>query len=233
MKRVVSLALFLGVFLVNSAFSTEFSADMIIETMGMKQQGKLYCKSEDLFRTEIMGMISIVQRPKIYNFLKNSKKYVVTDERESAQKNPVSGVSNFQQWIEKNQVKKAGSEKIADYSCDIYEGDVQVSSDQPMVHVKVWYSPELRYGLRFEADTGGPVGTVAQELENIQVGNQKDELFTVPADYTETDSMLDAMGLGGLASEKSQEKQGGASSGEMKEELMKIMDNLMEQSGSN
>lgn len=110
-------------FMATGAFSAEFSADRLMQSVGGTHSGKLYFKSEDINRTEMMGIISIFKRPMPYQLFPDTQKYVVMNIDDLSKNNPAADAANFKEWIENNNLKKTGTETLEGYKCDIFEGD--------------------------------------------------------------------------------------------------------------
>jgi len=218
----------LSLLLATNAISAEFSADIVMESMAGKNSGKIYFKNDNTTRTEMMGTIAIMKRPYIYQMFTETRKYVVQNIDEMKQKNLALDAANLKEWIEKNKLKKTGSETLQGYRCDIYEGDVKYSDEDPPVHVKMWHTPKLGYPLRHESVLPPPVGTVSSRLENIQLGSQPDSLFKVPDGYAEAKSAHEAMGMGSMPSLE------GAGKGKApsREDVEKMMKEMMKKRGS-
>jgi len=227
MIRSMAGAFVLSLFLVTSAVSAEFSADMVMDSMAGKTTGKLYFKNDDTTRTDMMGVVAIMKRPYIYQLFTDTRKYVVQDIEEMKKTNPALDAANLKDWIDKNNLKKTGSEKLQGYPCDIYEGDVIYGDEDPPVHIRMWHTPKLGYPLRHESVLPAPMGTVSSRLENIQLGPQPGSLFEIPEGYTEAKSAQEAMGMEGMPSF------GGAEKGQApsREEMEKMMKEMMEKMG--
>lgn len=218
----------LSLLLTTGAISAEFSADTVMESITGTTSGKIYFKDDDTSRTEMMGTIAIMKRPHIYQLFTDTQKYVVQHMDDMKKKNPDLNAANLKEWIDKNKLKKTGSEKLQGYACDIYEGDVKFSEDDPPVHVKIWHTPKLGYPLRHESDLPPPVGKVITHLENIRLGSQPGSLFEIPAGYSQAKNAQEAMGLGGMPSF------GGAGKGQApsQEEIEKMMKEMMKKRGN-
>ncbi len=198
MKQIGWMALVLSIALALPAGAAEFSADITSSLPGGETTGKLYFKDTDTSRSEMMGMIIITRQPKVYQIFPDTRKYTVTDIDEAKAKNPMLDVDDFEGWIQKNNLKEAGTETVAGYSCTIYTGEVAFSPDEPPVPMTVWYSKKLDYPVKNEATFPSPMGKVTTSLRNIQVGKQPSRLFEIPDGYTEAGSIQEAMGMGGF-----------------------------------
>ncbi|MFO7912042.1 MAG: DUF4412 domain-containing protein [Desulfotignum sp.] len=174
----------------------EFSADMVTEMDTGGVSGKLYFKSNQVNRNEIMGMITIMNRPHVYQVFTSTKKYHVTDVTELEKENPMAGAADFHAWAKENNMKKTGTETIEGFACDIYEGtiviDKKTGQTTPM---KFWLSRKLQYPIKTRSVMPPPVGTVMSHLKNIKTGKQPAHLFKVPEGYTKAASMEQAMGM--------------------------------------
>ncbi|MCK8600381.1 DUF4412 domain-containing protein [Desulfoferrobacter suflitae] len=221
-RSLISAAL-LSLLLVTGANCAEFSADLFTQTVGGTDKGKIYFRNENISRTEMMGMISIMKRPLIYQLFTDTQKYVVTNLDEIKDRNPLADTADFEEWIGKNHLKKVGSETLQGFECDIFEGDIQFAKDHDPVHVKLWQSRELGYPIRHEGTLPEQAGTVISYLENIQTGKQADSLFEIPADYSKAKNMQEALGMGGMPA------LGDYDEGQMpsQEELQKMMKEMM------
>lgn len=72
-RSLISAAL-LSLLLVTGANCAEFSADLFTQTVGGTDKGKIYFRNENISRTEMMGMISIMKRPLIYQLFTDTQK---------------------------------------------------------------------------------------------------------------------------------------------------------------
>jgi hypothetical protein len=181
------------------AFAEEFSADMKSVVTGMTMTAKIYHKDFKTSRTEAMGTVTITNGPKTYQLFEGTKKYVVMDEEELKEQNPMADADGFEEFIEQNDIEKVGKESVAGYKCDVYEGNITYDTESPSLAMKLWYSPKLDYPVKTETQLPAPMsGTAVSTLENIKTGKQPDSLFKIPAGYTEARSLQEAMGMGGL-----------------------------------
>ena len=224
MKHISWMALVLSIALALPAGAMEFSADIISVMPGGKERGKLYFKDSDTSRSEMMGMIIINRRPKVYQLVPDTRKYTVTDIDEIKTENPMAGMDDFEAWVKKNDMKQTGTETVAGYSCQIYTGEVVLAADQPSMPMKVWYSKKLDYPVRNETTFPSPMGKMTTYLENIRDGEQPSRLFEIPDGYTEVDSIQEAMGMGGF------QMPGGGESGQppSREEMERAMKEMQE-----
>jgi hypothetical protein len=232
----------LSVFFISSmATAAEFSADIIMEIPFGNESGKIYHKSSDLSRTEMMGMISIMKYPLVYQLFEETGKYVVTDVDELSKDNPSANIRNFEQFAKENNFKKVGIENFQGYKCDIYEGEVLIGKDmgeaRESIFMKFWYTKDLDYPLKTESTLPPPMGgRVVSYLENISRGNQPAGLFEIPPGYVEAQSINEAMGVGGMLSVPQglgQMPSGGEMpSQEEMDEMMKMMLEMMEKMNS-
>jgi len=227
MIRTMISTIIVSLLMATGALSAEFSADLLVESMGGTNSGKIYFKDYETSRTEMMGMVSILKRPRIYQLFTNTKKYVVKDINEIKKKNPAVDAASFKEWIKKNKIRKTGSEKVQGYRCDIYEGDVKVAQDMPPVHMKIWYTPKLGYPIRNESTLPSPAGKMSSRLENIKLAPQDSPLFEIPAGYTQAKDMQEAMGSGGIPS-MGDRGQGQAPS---QEQVQKMLEKMMKKMG--
>ena len=218
----------LSVLLSVAASAAEFSADTIMVMPGGTETGKVYFKPPNISRTESMGMILITRHPLVYHLFTDTKKYVVTNVEEAAEQSPMAGATDFMEWVEKNNLRKVGSETVEGYKCDVYEGEVSFTEGQPPALMKFWYSEKLAYPVKNESTLPPPMGKISNRLENIELGRQPDHLFEIPAGYTREKNMSAAMGMGGFQPPSSGQS-GKAPSPEEMEEMMKGMQEMMKQ----
>jgi hypothetical protein len=225
MKRS-ALSLFVLCFaLIATASAAEFSADMAMVISGQKSSGKIFYKNTKTNRQEIMGMISIYKHPVSYMLFAETKRYVINDIEEQKKNNPMVDVDNYEQWFEKNNMKKVGKETIQDYQCIVYEGDLKVSENQPPMAMKFWYSTKLGYPIKIMSTLPAPLSRkMTSTLENIEMGKQPDSLFEIPSGYTEAKSMQEAMGMGGFPMPVG----GGTSETPSREDVQKMMKSVQE-----
>jgi outer membrane lipoprotein-sorting protein len=222
-KIIVAAAAVLFCFVVQAS-AAEFSADMKTIVMGMTSSSKIYFKAPKKQRLEMMGMIIITGEPLSYELFEDTKRYVVIDEDELKENSPMADVDDFEEYFKANDFRKVGSETVAGYSCDIYEGSIQFTKDQAATEMTLWYSPKLDYPVKTEAQLPSPMsGTSVSTLENIKIGKQPSSLFELPAGYTQAQSTQEAMGMGNSPMPS------GEGSGEMpsQEEMMRMMQEMV------
>ncbi|QTA79867.1 DUF4412 [Desulfonema limicola] len=198
MKKRIFMALgtiILSLYFISTGFAAEFAADMITEMPGGKDRGRIYFKNPDISRTELMGgLINITKRPLVYQLFTDTKKYYVNDITKDKNNN-MADVRTIEEWIEKNELKKTGTEKKAGYNCTIYQGIIKYSDAQPDEYpTKIWYSKELEYPVRTETALPEPMGMIVSYLENIKPGKQPDSLFEIPSNYKKAGSIEEAAG---------------------------------------
>lgn len=195
-RKTAAVLAFFTVIGISTAFAAEFSADMIADMGSGAINGKLYFKSNEVNRSEMMGMISIIKHPAVYQVFSDTKKYHVSDVNALEEKNPLAGATDFKSWALQNNMKMVGQESVQGFKCDIYEGDVAFDSEHrdPM-HMKFWLSKKLNYPLKNEIMMASPVGKVSTHLENIKIGKQPAHLFEVPAGYEKAATMNEALGI--------------------------------------
>lgn len=198
MKKVLLAVCVMCFAFAAGVFAEEFSADVNSVAAGMATTSKIYYKDFDTSRTEAMGMVIIMDGKNSYQIFEDTKKYVVMNMDELEQQNPMAGADDFEDFIEKNDIKKVGSETVGGYKCDVYEGNITYDVNQPALAMKLWYSPKLDYPVKTETQLPGGMGTAVSNLENIQTGKQPDSLFEIPDGYTEAQSIQEAMGMGGF-----------------------------------
>lgn len=199
-KPILTLLVLLLVTISTSVFADEFSADVITQLPTGKMTGKLYFKDTDISRNEMMGMITIIKRPLVYQIFSNTKKYHVSNIGSLKDKNPLADAGDFKSWIKKNNMKKVGKETIAGYKCIIYDGDIKSEKSEFAHHIKLWYSKKLNYPIKSEITLPAPIGKMNRYLENIMIGKQKESLFSIPPGYVEARSMQEAMGMPDMGS---------------------------------
>lgn len=226
--RKTFLAAFLLCFaFVASASATEFSGDMTTIMAGQTSPGKIYYKNSKTMRQEMMGMmgmIIITKYPFAYQLFQGTKRYVVVDMEELKKQNPMIDVDNFEEWVEKNDMKKVGTESVQGYKCVVYEGDIKFTEDQPAMPMKFWYSKKLGYWIKSEIGFPAPMGKMTSTIENIKIGKQPADLFEIPSGYTEAKDVQEAMGLGSFSMPS------GSDSGQMpsEEERGEMMKSIQE-----
>lgn len=176
-RMIAVLTCLLLAFTAVSVAAAEFSADMVMNMMGRKMQGKLYIKGTKQ-RMEIQTpggpMITIID-------LKTGKSIMLMPAMKTySEVNTGPGMSGRTIAGKKDlppSAKKVGSEKVAGYTCDIYETAVDSGAK-----FKVWLARKLDYVLRTQG-TGPRGGSVLTELKNIREGGVKNSLFAVPSGY--------------------------------------------------
>ena len=201
-----------------------FSADMVTEMDTGSVSGKLYVKSNQVNRNEMMGMITIMNHPHVYQVFPNTKKYHVTDVTELEKDNPMAGATDFYAWAKENNMKKTGTETVEGFACDIYEGAITVDKETGQTApMKFWLSGKLQYPIKTQSVMPPPVGRVTTHLKNIKTGAQPAHLFAVPDGYTETASMEQAMGMPDMG----QFSEGQMPSAEQMDGMMKQVQEMM------
>jgi len=195
MKKTIPWVLFVVLMFAAFSWGAEFSADIMMETAGMKNAGKVFIKNPQVFRNEMMGMITIGNQDSLYQVFSQTRKYTVSSIEEMKKDNPMAGAKDLKTFFKENNLKQAGKEKIGAYDCDIYEGSFQFEEGRPPVHVKLWYSSDLDYTVKQESTMPQMAGKMVMQLENIKKGKQSDDLFKVPAGYVKAASTEEAMGI--------------------------------------
>jgi hypothetical protein len=195
MKKTIPWVLFVVLGFAAFSWGAEFSADIMMETGGMKNAGKVFMKNLQVYRNEIMGIVSIGNQDSIYQVFTQTRKYTVASIEEMKKNNPMAGAKDLKTFFKQNNLKQTGSEKIGDYACDVYEGSLKFEEGQPPVQMKIWYSSELDYTIRQESEMPSMAGKMVVQLENIKKGKQPDDLFKVPAGYTKVATTEEAMGI--------------------------------------
>jgi hypothetical protein len=227
MKKIL-LSVFVMCFVFTAGASAEFSADMTSKMAGMTTSSKIYHKSYDTSRTEAMGVTVISKDGNSYQLFDQTKKYVLIDEEELKQQSPMAAADSFDEFVDQNDFKKVGSEKLSGYKCDIYQGNIAYMEGQPPVSMKMWYSSKLEFPVKTETELPGGMGMAVNTLENIKIGRQPNALFEIPAGYTQATNIQEAMGMGGF-----QMPSGGAGANEMpsEEEMGQMMQMMQEMMG--
>lgn len=202
MKKLLFAVLVICLAFSANVFAEEFSADMTTVAAGMTTPSKVYYKDYKTSRNETKGMVEMVaiqNGDNVYQIFESTKKYFAMDLNALKQQNPMADADNFQEFIEKNGIKKVGSETVAEYKCDVYEGNVTYEQGQAPIAMKLWYSPKLDYAVKTEIQLSAPMAmTAVSTLSNIKIGKQPDSLFELPAGYTQVQSIQEAMGMGGF-----------------------------------
>lgn len=80
------------------------------------------------------------------------------------------------------ELKMLGAESIGGRSVEKWQMTTVAPNQQP-VETFQWYDPELKLSVREEFPGG-----FVRELDNIQIGQQPDELFRVPEGYSKVDA---------------------------------------------
>ncbi|MDT8379325.1 MAG: DUF4412 domain-containing protein [Desulfotignum sp.] len=202
----------------------EFSADMVTDMHTGSVKGKMYFKSPQMNRTEMMGMIHIIKYPNVYQLFTGTKKYHVSDVADRGTEDPLAGVSDFSAWAKENDLKKTGSDSIEGFVCDIYEGTIEMDeATGETAPMKIWFSRKLQAPLKTETLMPPPVGKVLSLVKNITPGKQPAHLFEIPEGYAEAATMEQAMGMPDM----SQFSDGQIPSAEKMDEMMKQIQEMM------
>jgi len=211
-------------FLPVTGHAEEFSADIVTDMPTGSVNGKIYFKNNQLNRSDIMGMINIVKYPEVYQLFTGTKKFHVSDVTELEADNPMAGVTDFDAWAKENDLRKTGTESIEGFTCDIYEGTIDIDKDTgETAPMKIWLSRKLQYPLKTETMMPEPVGRVISLVKNIQTGKQPAHLFEIPEGYTQAATMEQAMGMPDM----SQFSEGQMPTGEQMENMMKQVQEMM------
>lgn len=228
MKKLLFVLLVICLSFTTNVLAEEFSADMTTAMSGMTTSSKIYYRNFTTTRTETMGMIIITNGDNSYQLFDSTKKYVVMDMEEYKQQNPMADADDFKEFIQKNDMKKVGSETVGGYKCDVYEGNITYDETQSPLAIKFWYSPKLDYTVKTETQMPAPMsGTAVSTLVNINTGKQPDSLFEIPAAYTQAQSVEDAMGMGGFSMPSGGGESDGMPSQEEMEQMMQKMQEMM------
>jgi len=232
MKKVVIAAFIMCFAFISGAFAEEFSADQNASVSGMTFTSKIYFKDFKTSRTEAMGMVIITKDSAAYQLFESKKQYVVLDTEEAQEQNPLANADDFEDFIDKNGMKKVGKETVKGYKCDVYEGSFMMEEDQPPMAMKFWYSTKLEYPVKTEMQLPAPMSvTSVSTLENIKTGKQPASLFEIPSGYTEAASMQEAMGLGGFMMPGGEGDEGGSGEMPSEEDMNQMMQMLQEMVG--
>jgi hypothetical protein len=229
-KAVIILCLVLAYQVVSTsihatpAAAGEFSADMVTRMDTGSVTGKIYFKTPQVNRAEMMGMINIMKHPEVYQIFPHTKKYHVSDVTDLEAEYPLAGVSDFEAWAKDNDLKKIGTESIEDFVCDIYEGDIIIDETTgEAAPVKFWLSRKLQYPLKTEIQMPPPVGRVLSHVKNIKTGSQPAHLFEIPDGYTQAPTMEQAMGM----TDMGQFSEGKMPDAEQMDQMMKQVQDMM------
>jgi hypothetical protein len=223
---IVAALSFSGAFfsLPDRVYAEEFSADIVTDMPTGSVTGKIYIKTPEVNRSDMMGMINIIKHPHVYQLFTRTKKYHVSEVSELDEGDPMAGVTDFEGWVKKNDLKKTGTESIEGFDCDIYEGiiiiDEETGETAPM---KIWLSRKLQYPLKTETQMPAPVGRIVSRVKHIQTGKQPAHLFEIPDGYTQAATMEQAMGMPDM----NQFSEGQMPSADQMEEMMKQVQDMM------
>lgn len=118
---------------------------------------------------EIMG-------EKVITLKINGMSYLIAPQFQEVPDDEVVNFNNLTpEVMEKHDIKKAGSEKIDGYDCDIYT--FQKSQQGVVANAKVW----IWHGLPIRTEVGTVGFTVVQTISNLEVGVPVDPaLFELP-----------------------------------------------------
>ena len=211
-----------------TALAVEFSADESVSAaITGTTKGKVYYKNTDTHRHEIMGIINITKGSTVYQLVKKTKKYTVTNVDDLTGGNPMAGVKDFKQLVAKNNLKKMGDETIQGFKCEIYEGNLKLAEDQKPAHTRIWYAEKLDYPVKTEIMLAAPMGNMSINIENIQVGSQPGSLFKIPSGYTKVGSLEEAMGMGSAQMPSMEGTAPGQPSQEQMDDMMKNVQDMM------
>ena len=183
-------------------FPPQFSADVVLGLPFANLEGKFYRKSTQTSRTELMGQVVISKNGNVYRIIPGEKKYSVSKLEDMVGQTPLAEMSNFKEWISKNNGKITGEETLYGFLCDVYEAQVRMSPSMPPADTKIWYARDLKFPVKSETMTTGLMGKVVMFLKNINVAKVPDDIFNVPSEYTKTsveeiNAISRRMGLGG------------------------------------
>lgn len=223
-RKTVFIVCLAVLFHTAAVHAQEFSADTVTDMDTGSLTGKLYFKSTQVNRNEMMGMINIIKYPQVYQLFSHTKKYHMSDVTELEGDYPLAGVSDFEGWAKDNDLKRIGTESIEGFACDIYEGDVIIDEKTgETAPVKFWLSKKLQYPLKAEIRMPPPAGRIKSHVKNIKTGNQPAHLFEIPEGYTKASSLEQAMGMPDMG----QFSGGQMPSSEQMDEMMKQVQDMM------
>lgn len=226
MKSVL-LLVSICIFSCSSVLAVEFSADIVTQGF-VENRGKIYFKNIEMHRSEGMGMINITKSPVVYQLVTDTKRYTVQNLDEQRMGNPMGDFGNFQEMVEKNNLKETGKEKIEGFPCVIYSGKVKIHDAEPPVPMKIWYSEKLEVPVKQEMTLGAPMGKIVSLLNNIKIGKQNSSLFDIPPGYEKVNSMEEAMGMGNFQMPAMGGENGQGPSEEDMKKMMEKMEQMMQ-----
>ncbi len=213
----------------STALAVSFSADSITPMMGGQSpvMGKLYYKDSNTYRSEAMGIVSIIKDSFVYSLVTDTKKYTVQSLTEMREQGDGKLWGDATEMVKNNKMKKVGKEKFQGYKCIIYEGDISSTEDASPLHIKLWYSKKLENMLKQEMTLPAPMGKITSHLENIKIGKQDSNLFEIPSGYTKVADMSEAMGFGNFTMPAQGEGKNQIPSEEDMKKMMDQMQNMM------
>jgi hypothetical protein len=174
----------------NLSWASEFSADVIMTGGPMPGDGKIWVKGQKM-RQEIgthgekkiiimdldEGFFCRILQGGLY--IKNK----ITSEGKGFRP------ENFmwlQQGLAEAQIEIVGKESVMGYECDKY---LITFKNKEIGSMTQWFAIKLGYPIKTINKHAG-LGEVTTELQNIKLGGVKDDLFQLPAGYTEIEQPL-------------------------------------------
>lgn len=229
MRKIFFVTLVCSFLVSSTAMAVSFSADSITPMMGAQSpvRGKLYFEDKNTYRSDAMGIVSIVKDSFVYSLVTDTKKYTVQSLAEMRKQSPAGVWGDAAEMIDSREMKKVGKENLQGYQCIIYEGDFSFADDTPPMHIKLWYSKKLKNMLKQEMSLPSPMGQITSHLENIKVGKQDNHLFEIPPDYVKVSDMSEAMGFGNFTMPGQGEGNNQMPSEEDMKKMMEQMQNMM------
>ncbi len=158
------------------AMAAEFSADMLVQSMGQNLTGKIYIKNQKQ-RMEMggaHGMITIFD-------LATKKSYMLMPATKMAMEmGEMDEKTHDALGMELDKLppgaKLVGSETVNGYPCDVY-----TFQDPEEGSGKAWIAKKLKYVMKAEGKNDQ--GEFKMELKNVKEGGVADALFAIPPDY--------------------------------------------------
>jgi hypothetical protein len=164
-----------------AVIAAEFQSDMKIEGAGEEVTGKVFVKGEKMrqeMSTPMGTSVTITDQDA-------GVMYVLMPEQKMYMEMPLDPdmmmlqTSSLEESLEgRAEIKKAGTETVAGYKCDIYEIKY---NDPGMGESRAWVSQKLQYPVKVISKTSE--GTVTLTYFNIVEGKIDPEIFKVPGGY--------------------------------------------------
>ena len=129
---------------------------------------------------------------KTFALLHAQKMVMETDMKKSQIQAPICSTTGIEKCLEDQGFKKVGNEQFDGHPCALYEGDMKQKDKS--FHIKLWRPEDLKEVPWIKSTGSDGNGTdVETHISDVQVVNQADSYFKVPAEYKSMGNLQDLM----------------------------------------